>query len=293
MKKLLIVLLLVVCGGAVGHLYLKTEGFKKPVDVEQHIVSPLKALVKSVSSALGPQKLGVDDLQIPQNLPITPDVEDVRVPSLEVEPEVIEEALDEAEEEIEEEIDIQPVQIDGAGEIGEQFEDTLNALVEDVKEAMDGYQKMRDEMTSLVEKENLIDAEVVQKNTQKMEELVKELRGRADKFVKSFEDANSNISDLIAQVSVEERSALREKWTGMVNEQIGLYYQFFNREGDAARTYQKFLRFYANNIGRYKYNMVTQKFEFDNLGTQAVADELRAEVNRMRRAQSRALKMSN
>lgn len=294
MKKFLVFIVLVALGSG-GYFYFVSDGFKRPIDLTKDVVVPLQDLSKKVQIALGPKTVGIEDIKMP--------IEDEPVEEIAQEEAEEAEPVEETKEVIEEDNVEEPevtvteeekgVEIDGAGEIGKAFEKSLNGLIKGIDKALDGYTEKRDQMTAMVDNDNLRDAELVQKNVEKMEALVKELRSRAGDVVESFKAADSEIEELISALPAEERPAVRKNWEDLVEQHVGLYRRFFTREGEAAAAYQRLLRFYANREGKYTYNPDTDRFEFDNPNDKIFAQQMHVEVNRMQRAQGRALKLAD
>lgn len=168
-------------------------------------------------------------------------------------------------------------------ELGDNFEEALNTLIQNVAIAVADYKKERPDLGNLIENYKLEDPKYVEKRSLEIAEIAKSLQDKANQVMLKFKNANKRMRELIKQAPETEQAAMTEKWQTLMQQNMTAYYEFFKQDIDTARAESDLMNFYKEIFGTYRYDPQNNNLSFTNKEDQSQVQTLRLRINRARR----------
>ena len=136
-----------------------------------------------------------------------------------------------------------PADLPMSPDLPQRFEDLLNGLLGSVNTAMNEYKAERKALVETLNPVNLRDPSYVEENWKIMQELTPSLIKRMEDVPKLFENAESQINELLANQPEKARQIILQKWNILEKTQGEAYIEYFAYEFQLVSAYHDLMKF--------------------------------------------------
>lgn len=173
--------------------------------------------------------------------------------------------------------------------LNQQFEDFLNAFLNNVSDDMKVYKAERKILIESVRAENLRDPAYVDENYHMVtERLVPSLHQKMDSVIANFSEAELKIDDLLKKQPEPMRKAVLATWDDVKDQQIQAYIDYFSFETDLLAAYQDLMTFYYSRKGTFETDLDARQLVFKDPADEEEEQQLKQKIADLYAAQKAA-----
>ncbi len=174
----------------------------------------------------------------------------------------------------------------------QRFEDLLNGLLGSVNTAMNEYKAERKALVQTLNPVNLRDPSYVEENWKIMQQLEPSLVKKMENIPQLFENAESQINELLANQPEKARQIILQKWNALEKTQGEAYIEYFAYEFQLVSAYRDLMQFYYDNRNDFEVDINSGDTIFKDTAKKSEEQHIRQSIKDLTAQQSATLKKS-